>query len=80
MTAVRPAGPVRSRSVTMCAVCRRHLLAGERYRHWSEADRPGRPVCGLCEAEAARVGWVRESRELKRERATGLRLSVRLVG
>lgn len=65
----------------MCALCRRNLLVGERYRHWEPgAERPGeRPVCNLCESEATRVGWVRAALPPQREGAAGLRSSVRLV-
>ena len=64
----------------MCVLCRRNLLAGERYRQWEPAGRPGaRVVCGLCEADAARAGWDRVSPAPERERADGLRWNVRLV-
>jgi hypothetical protein len=65
----------------MCAVCRRNLLAGESYRYWrSRRDQPiGRVVCFLCEAEALREGWLRDSRQASHENATGLRNSVRRV-
>jgi hypothetical protein len=67
--------------VTMCAVCRRNLLAGESYRYWrARRDQPmGRVVCFLCEAEAVREGWMRDSRQAGYENATGLRNSVRRV-
>jgi hypothetical protein len=65
----------------MCAVCRRNLLAGESYRYWrARHDQPmGRVVCFLCEAEAVREGWVRDSRQAGHENAMGLRNSVRRV-
>jgi hypothetical protein len=65
----------------MCVVCRRNLLAGERYRYWrSRRDQPlGRVVCFLCESEAAREGWLRDSRQMGHENAMGLRNSVRRV-
>jgi len=67
--------------VTMCAVCRRNLLAGESYRYWrARRDLPsGRVVCFLCESEAAREGWMRDPRRLSHENAVGLRNSVRRV-
>jgi hypothetical protein len=67
--------------VTICAVCRRNLLAGESYRYWrSRRDRPsGRIVCFLCEAEVARNGWFRDERRPGHENAVGLRNSVRRV-
>jgi len=77
---VRP-GTYHVRAVTMCAVCRRNLLAGERFRHWRpREDRPtGRVVCFLCEREAARDGWLRDDQDVSQENAVGLRNSVRRV-
>jgi hypothetical protein len=65
----------------MCAVCRRNLLAGERFRYWhAGAGRmPARVVCSLCEGEAARGGWFRSARRAASENAVGLRNSVRRV-
>ena len=55
-------------------------MAGERYRPWEpEPGRGRRPVCGLCESEAVRAGWVRTQVEPERERADALRFTVRLV-
>ena len=67
--------------MTMCAVCRRNLLAGESYRYWrARRDLPsGRVVCFLCESEAAREGWMRDTRRPSHENAVGLRNSVRRV-
>lgn len=67
--------------MTLCALCRRNLLAGERFRYWrSEERRPvARIVCGLCEPEAARDGWKPAEREPGQENAVGLRGTVRLV-
>ena len=47
----RPPRALRWRPVTMCALCRRNLLAGERFRHWEpQGERNGeRAVCSLCE-------------------------------
>jgi hypothetical protein len=67
--------------VTLCALCRRNLLAGERFRYWRGGDpRPvARIVCSLCESEAAREGWRRTERAPEHENAVGLRGTVRLV-
>jgi hypothetical protein len=65
----------------MCAVCRRNLLAGESFRYWrARRDRPsGRVVCFLCEGEALRGGWLRETTHPSHENAVGLRNTVRRV-
>jgi hypothetical protein len=65
----------------MCTLCRRNLLAGERFRLWEggSPQRTGRPVCGLCEPAAKREGWLRAVSSQERENANGLRGSVRLV-
>jgi hypothetical protein len=68
--------------MTLCTLCRRNLLAGERFRYWRGADaRPvARVVCHLCEPEARRSGWLRAAeRDSERENAVGLRGTVRLV-
>ena len=67
--------------MAMCTVCRRNLLAGERYRFWRTpaGSRLEQAVCGPCEREAAAAGWVREARPPARENAIGLRGTVRLV-
>jgi hypothetical protein len=77
-----PAPDLRSEAVTLCALCRRNLLAGESYRYWRSLEvRPvARVVCGLCEPDARREGWLRAvEREAERENAVGLRGTVRLV-
>jgi hypothetical protein len=63
----------------MCALCRRNLLAGERFRYWrARASSPGaRIVCGLCERRAERDGWLRLARPPRHENAVGLRGTVR---
>jgi hypothetical protein len=69
-------------TVTLCALCRRNLLAGERFRYWRnvEARQAARVVCSLCEGEAHRGGWARAAeRDVERENAVGLRGTVRLV-
>jgi hypothetical protein len=67
--------------VTTCAVCRRHLLAGEGFRYWQvRVEAPGgRVVCLLCEQEAAREGWRRSTQSVRHENAVGLRNTVRRV-
>jgi hypothetical protein len=77
----RPSSVLRSVEVTLCALCRRNLLVGERYRYWESRDQRAvaRVVCGLCEHGAARDGWRRANREAERENAVGLRPVVRLV-
>jgi hypothetical protein len=78
--AVRP-GSYDGREVTLCTLCRRNLLAGERFRYWRNAGRRAREcaVCTLCEAEAKREGWLRADRAPGQENAVGLRGTVRLV-
>jgi hypothetical protein len=73
--------PYDPNAVTLCALCRRNLLAGERFRYWrnGRARDTSRIVCHLCEPSAARGGWQRTERELQRENAVGLRGTVRLV-
>jgi hypothetical protein len=66
--------------VSVCALCRRNLLAGERFRYWRSIDerQVARIVCELCEPVANRGGWERTDRQ-QRENAVGLRGTVRLV-
>lgn len=66
--------------MTLCALCRRNLLAGERFRYWERAqeNHVARVVCHLCEPEATREGWSRTGRA-ERQNAVGLRGTVRLV-
>jgi hypothetical protein len=75
------APPYDQQAVTLCALCRRNLLAGERFRYWRNARErdASRIVCHLCEPSAARGGWQRTEREHQRENAVGLRGTVRLV-
>jgi hypothetical protein len=79
----------------MCALCRRNLLAGERYRLWQgDPDRqrarddgapaplgasPPRPVCGLCEPDAGQAGLVRAVERVRQEPPAGASGTVRLV-
>jgi hypothetical protein len=73
--------PYDPRAVTLCTLCRRNLLAGERFRYWRNARErhASRVVCHLCEPSAVRGGWQRLEREHQRENAVGLRGTVRLV-
>ncbi|MGH3024674.1 MAG: hypothetical protein ACRDNI_13530 [Gaiellaceae bacterium] len=66
--------------MTLCALCRRNLLAGERFRFWQSAEvRPvSRVVCHLCEPSAAHGGWQRTER-VDRQNSVGLRGTVRRV-
>jgi hypothetical protein len=43
--------------MAMCHVCRRSLLAGERYRTWRYARRDA-AVCAVCEPLARSEGWI----------------------
>lgn len=67
--------------MTLCALCRRSLLVGERFRYWQGAEdrrRIPRVVCHLCEPAASLDGWSRTGQN-ERENAVGLRGTVRLV-
>ncbi len=72
--------PTIAGQMTLCALCRRNLLAGERFRYWQNAEerQVARVVCHLCEPTATRDGWSRTERH-ERENAVGLRGTVRLV-
>ena len=63
----------------MCTLCRRSLLAGERFRHWRSHGRRARPLCPLCEPAATRNGWVPEERARRSEKPSGLAGTVRLL-
>jgi hypothetical protein len=66
----------------MCALCRRNLLAGERFRLWrspNPAKPAARTVCALCEPGAGRDGWVRAAERVELERPAGPSGSVKLV-
>lgn len=67
-------------AVTLCALCRRNLLAGECFRYWrnGSAGDVSRVVCHLCEPSAAHGGWQRTGRA-ERESSVGLRGTVRRV-
>ena len=64
--------------MAMCQVCRRTLLAGERYRTWRWARRD-QTVCAVCEPEARYAGAVRVVDAYEIVRATGLTQTVRRV-
>lgn len=63
----------------MCVMCRRTLLAGERFRLWRSLREHDRPVCALCERTAAKAGWARLARPAERENAVGALWRVRRV-
>jgi hypothetical protein len=64
--------------MAMCHMCRRSLLAGERFRTW-RGDRRDQPVCGVCEPAAQSAGWVRLVDSYERVSVGGLKASVRRV-
>jgi hypothetical protein len=64
--------------MAMCHVCRRNLLAGERFRVW-RGDRRDQAVCVPCEPAARGAGWVRTVDGFERVSATGLTGTVRRV-
>jgi hypothetical protein len=64
--------------MAMCHVCRRSLLAGERYRTWRYARRD-RAVCAVCEPDARDAGWMRVVDAYEHVRVTGLTQTVRRV-
>jgi hypothetical protein len=64
--------------MAMCQVCRRSLLAGERYRTWRYARRDA-TVCAVCEPVARADGWVRVVDAYENVRVTGLTQTVRRV-
>ena len=62
----------------MCHVCRRTLLAGERYRTW-RWQRRDQTVCVVCEPVVSDLGWVRVVDAYEQVRVTGLTQTVRRV-
>jgi hypothetical protein len=64
--------------MAICQVCRRSLLAGERYRTWRYARRDA-TVCAVCEPAARQSGWIRVVDTYERVRVTGLTPTVRRV-
>ena len=70
--------PTVGRQMAMCQVCRRTLLAGERYRTWRWARRD-QTVCVVCEPEAREAGAVRVVDAFECVRVSGLTQNVRRV-
>jgi hypothetical protein len=64
--------------MAMCHVCRRTLLAGERYRTWRWARRD-QPVCAVCEPVARAAGAIRVVDTYEHVRVGGLTRHVRRV-
>ena len=64
--------------MAMCHVCRRSLLAGERYRTWTYARRD-HAVCAVCEPDVRKLGWIRVVDAYENVRVTGLTQTVRRV-
>jgi hypothetical protein len=64
--------------MAMCQICRRTLLAGERYRTWRWARRD-QTVCVVCEPAAQDAGAVRVVDGWERVQAGGLSQHVRRV-
>ena len=62
----------------MCHVCRRTLLAGERYRTW-RWQRRDQTLCVVCEPTARDAGAVRVVDAYESVRVTGLTPTVRRV-
>ncbi|MGH3003596.1 MAG: hypothetical protein ACRDM1_13205 [Gaiellaceae bacterium] len=64
--------------MAMCQVCRRGLLAGERYRTW-RGGRRDQTVCAVCEPRARQAGWIRVVDGYEIVRVTGLTQTVKRV-
>jgi hypothetical protein len=64
--------------MAMCHVCRRTLLAGERYRTW-RWERRDRTVCAVCETAAVERGAIRVVDTYERVRVGGPTRHVRRV-
>jgi len=62
----------------MCHVCRRTLLAGERYRTWRWGRRD-RAVCAVCEPDVRDAGGVRVVDAYEHVRVAGLVQHVKRV-
>ena len=65
--------------MAMCSLCRRTLLAGERYRAYRGERLREHLICPLCEEDALRRRWIRLDRPIEIVRATGLSQTVRRV-
>ena len=64
--------------MAMCQICRRNLLAGERFRRWRWAGRDS-TVCVVCEPGARKAGWVPLVERYERQSVNGLSGTVRRV-
>jgi hypothetical protein len=64
--------------MAMCHICRRTLLAGERYRTW-RWERRDQSVCAVCEPVAQQAGAVRVVDAYESVRVSGLTPNVRRV-
>jgi hypothetical protein len=64
--------------MAMCQICRRTLLAGERYRVWRWSRRD-QTVCVVCEPAARDAGAVRVVDAFARVNADGLTPNARRV-
>jgi hypothetical protein len=62
--------------MAMCHLCRRTLLAGERYRTWRWSRRD-RTVCVVCEPAAEAAGAIRLADAFELVRVGGLTQHVR---
>jgi hypothetical protein len=74
----RPTLALPCEQMAMCQICRRTLLAGERYRTWRWARRD-QTVCVVCEPVANKAGAVRVVDAYERVQAGGLSQHVRRV-
>ena len=63
----------------MCTLCRRTLLAGERFRSFRGERMRAHTVCTLCEPQALRMRWLRVDGTVEAVRVTGLGRTVRRV-
>jgi hypothetical protein len=70
--------PTLKRQMAMCHICRRTLLAGERYRTW-RWERRDQSVCAVCEPAAQQAGAVRVVDAYESVRVSGLTPNVRRV-
>jgi hypothetical protein len=64
--------------MAICHLCRRSLLAGERFRIW-RGERRDQAVCLVCEPAARGAGWLRVADAFERVSANGLTGTVRRV-
>jgi hypothetical protein len=65
--------------MAMCSLCKRNLLAGERFRIFRGERSQDHPVCLLCEDDALGRRWLRSEGPLESVRVMGLGQSVRKV-